>query len=118
MHTNACSAANIYEETLLCIQDKATSITRRSAGIPSLMTGILAAEQQPGGELFPRAIKDLFAEASQAADSSNIEDSRLPQVHALNCIKEIFTTSKLSATSEPYLGDGLDLAARTINSDM
>ncbi|KAF2191501.1 HEAT repeat protein-like protein [Zopfia rhizophila CBS 207.26] len=105
-----------YQETLLCIQDKATSITRRSAGIPALMAGIIGAELQPGGHLFPRAICDLFAEVSIDAENSNIEESRLPQVHALNCIKEIFTTSRLSTVSEAYIGDGLDLAARTLNS--
>ena len=106
-----------YQDTLMCIQDKAGSITRRSAGIPSLMSGILAAEEADGS-LFKRAINDLFAEASKDALSSNIEESRLPQVHALNCIKQIFTTSTLSAISETYLGNGLDLAARTINSSI
>ncbi|KAF2714647.1 HEAT repeat protein-like protein [Pleomassaria siparia CBS 279.74] len=106
-----------YQETLLCIHDKANSITRRSAGIPALMTSIIAAEAFPGsGTLFPRAMKDLLAEASQEAHDSNIEESRLPQVHALNCIKEIFTTSSLSAASEPYLGECLSLAAKSLNS--
>jgi hypothetical protein len=82
------------------------------------MTGIIAAEQKPDGPLFKRAIKDLFAEASQDAQSSNIADSRLPQVHALNSIKDIFTTSKLSESSEAYIADGLDLAARTLNSSV
>lgn len=103
----------------MCIQEKAGSITRRSAGIPSLMTGIISAEETEGGSpLFLRAVKDLFEEACQEAQSANIQDSRLPQVHALNCIKEIFMTSKLSATSEAYIGDGLDLAAKTLNSRM
>ncbi|KAF2002414.1 HEAT repeat protein-like protein [Amniculicola lignicola CBS 123094] len=105
-----------YLETLLCIQDKASSITRRSAGIPSLMAGIISAEPQPGGKLFSRAMRDLIYEASQDALSSNIEESRLPQVHALNCVKDIFTTSKLSVPSEAYIGECLDLAARTLNS--
>jgi hypothetical protein len=52
------------------------------------------------------------------AQSTNIEESRLPQVHALNCIKEIFTTSKLSVASEAYIGQGLELAAKTLNSSM
>lgn len=80
------------------------------------MTGIIAAEQQQGGSFFNRAMKDLITEASREARSSNIEESRLPQVHALNCIKDIFTTSKLSAASEAFIGEGLDLAARTLNS--
>ena len=82
------------------------------------MSGIMAAEPQPGGKLFPRAMEDLIAEASVEAKSENIEESRLPQVHALNCIKEIFTTSKLSVASEAYIGQGLELAARTLSSNM
>lgn len=82
------------------------------------MSGIMAAESQSGGQLFPRAMEDLIAEASVEAKSKNIEESRLPQVHALNCIKEIFTTSRLSVASEPYIGQGLELAAKTLNSNM
>ena len=82
------------------------------------MTGIIAAESQPGGKLFSRAMKDLVAEATADAQSSNIEESRLPQVHALNCIKEIFMTSRLSLPSEAYIGEGLELAAKTLNSKM
>ncbi|CAO2651647.1 Nn.00g042170.m01.CDS01 [Neocucurbitaria sp. VM-36] len=107
-----------YQETLRSIQDKAGAITRRSAGIPALMSGIMAAEPQPGGKLFPRAMQDLIAEASVEAKSENIEESRLPQVHALNCIKEIFTTSRLSVASEAYIGQGLELAAKTLNSNI
>ncbi|KAF2864755.1 HEAT repeat protein-like protein [Massariosphaeria phaeospora] len=105
-----------YQETLSSIQDKASSITRRSAGIPSLIAGLLAAELQTGGTLYLRAMRDLFAEASLDPQSSSIGESRLPQVHALNCIKEIFTTSRLSIASEAHIGPGLDLAARTLNS--
>ncbi|KAF1847315.1 HEAT repeat protein-like protein [Cucurbitaria berberidis CBS 394.84] len=107
-----------YQETLESIQEKAGAITRRSAGIPALMSGILAAEPQVGSKLFPRAMRDLVTEASVEAKSENIEESRLPQVHALNCIKEIFTTSKLSVASEPYIGQALELAAKTLNSNI
>tara|TARA_R110002003_G_scaffold116_27_gene10301 strand:- start:18102 stop:18341 length:240 start_codon:yes stop_codon:yes gene_type:complete len=79
------------------------------------MASILAADT---GDLFARAMKDLVAEASVEAQSTNIEESRLPQVHALNCIKEFFTTSRLNVTSEAYMGQGLELAARTLNSEM
>ncbi|CAI6334384.1 unnamed protein product [Periconia digitata] len=105
-----------YMETLATIQAKADTITRRSGGLPALMTGIVAAEPQPGGKLFSRAMQDLVKEASQDAESSNIEESRLPQVHALNCIKDFFMSSRLSVASEAYLGEGVELAARTLNS--
>ncbi|KAF2734774.1 HEAT repeat protein-like protein [Polyplosphaeria fusca] len=105
-----------YGETQLAIQDKSTSITRRSAGIPSLMVGIIAAEPQPEDKLFHGAMRYLIAEASVEAWDANIQESRLPQVHALNCLKEIFTASRLSAASEAYIGNCLDLAARILNS--
>jgi hypothetical protein len=82
------------------------------------MAGIIAAEPQSSGKLFAQAMRDLTIEATVEAKSSNIEESRLPQVHALNCIKEFFMTSKLGASSEAFIGDGLELAAKTINSSM
>lgn len=103
-----------YLETLKSIQAKADAITRRSAGIPALMAGIIAADPK----LISRAMDDLTAEAVREAQSTNIEESRLPQVHALNCIKEFFITSRLSLVSEPYMGAGLELAARTLNSSI
>lgn len=106
------------QETLSSIQAQAHAITRRSGGIPALMAGIIAAEPQSSGKLFPQAMRDLTIEATVEAKSSNIEESRLPQVHALNCIKEFFMTSKLAASSEAFIGDGLELAAKMINSSM
>jgi hypothetical protein len=83
------------------------------------MTSIMAAEALPGsGTLFPLAMRDLITEASSEAEHKNIEESRLPQVHAINCIKEVFMTSKLSVASEPYLGECLNLAAKSLNSKM
>lgn len=113
---NCRSYLLVHQETLLCIQDKATAITRRSAGIPSLMVGIIGAESTPNGPLFHQAMHDLANIAKLSAESSNIQDSRLPQVHALNCVKDIFTTSRLSASSEMYISESLDLAAQTLNS--
>lgn len=82
------------------------------------MAGIVAAEPQPGGKLFARAMKDLIAEGTVEAESSNIEESRLPQVHALNCIKEFFMTSKLSVASEAHIAESLELAATMLRSNM
>jgi hypothetical protein len=79
------------------------------------MASIMAADTD---KLFPRAVSELIAAASAEAQSTNIEESRLPQVHALNCIKEFFTTSRLNVASESYMGQGLELAARTLNSEM
>ncbi|GME31296.1 Armadillo-like helical [Neofusicoccum parvum] len=103
-----------YEETLRCIRDKGSMITRRSAGLPSLITGILTAA--PESALFERVISDLKIEAVQEGQDSNIEGSHLPQVHALNCLKDVFTNTKLALVSEPHLAEGLSLAASRLES--
>lgn len=103
-----------YEETLRCIRDKGSMITRRSAGLPSLITGILTAA--PESTLFERVINDLKVEAVQEEQDKNIEGSHLPQVHALNCLKDVFTNTKLALASEPYVAEGLSLAGSRLES--
>lgn len=106
-----------YQETLSCIHDKASTITRRSAGIPSLITGILSAN--PSGELFTRGMTDLQSIArAPIRSSAGGQESRLPQVHALNCLKDIFMSSKLGQSAEPYVADGLDIAVCSLESQM
>jgi DeoR/GlpR family transcriptional regulator of sugar metabolism len=101
---------------MLYIRDKSPITTRRSAGIPSLITGIISAD--PESALFKRVLEELLSEASLDVDISKFDESRIPQVHALNCIKDIFTTTKLVAASEAYLGRGLDLAATKLGSQL
>lgn len=99
-----------------CIQDKSSVLTRRSGGIPALMVGILTAD--PEGPLFRRAVEELENEASKEIMNTNVEESRLPQVHALNCLKDIFTNTKLGEASEPFLGSCLNLAASRLESSV
>ncbi|KAF2144155.1 uncharacterized protein K452DRAFT_316890 [Aplosporella prunicola CBS 121167] len=105
-----------YEETLLCIRDKGAMITRRSAGLPSLITGICCAA--PEGPLFERIMRDLKYEASQEGENSNIDGSHLPQVHALNCLKDVFTNTRLAQPSEPHIGEALSLAGSRLESNV
>ncbi|KAK7510564.1 putative death-receptor fusion protein-domain-containing protein [Phyllosticta citriasiana] len=106
-----------YAETLRCIRDKGSMITRRSAGLPSLVTGILSAA--PEGPLFDKVVGDLKSEASnEPTENANIDGSHLPQVHALNCLKDVFTNTKLSRVSEPHMGEGLSLAASKLESNI
>lgn len=101
---------------MLYIRNESPIITRRSAGIPSLMIGIISADSESA--LFKLVIEDLFSEASLDVALSKFDESRIPQVHALNCIKDIFTTTKLASASEAYLSKGLDLAATKLGSEL
>jgi hypothetical protein len=105
----------VCKDALSCISARGSSITRRSAGIPSMIVGILSA--RPDGPLFARALADLQKEAvNQAVDPS--EGGNLPQVHALNCLKSIFTNATLGNCSEKYIPMGLELSGKCLSSNI
>lgn len=56
--------------------------------------------------------------AQQPARVSETDGSNLPQVHALNCVKDVFKSSNLSRRAEPYLTECLQLAAESLKSEM
>ena len=56
--------------------------------------------------------------AQEPALISQTDGSNLPQVHALNCIKDIFKSSYLSKRAEPYLTESLQLAATSLRSEV
>lgn len=95
------------------MEDNASVLTRRSAGIPAIITGILAA--YPGDIFFDGVIVDLqaMADAPIGADLGS-----LPQVHALNCLKDIFTDTRFRLSTEIYVADTLEIAASCLKSQM
>lgn len=102
---------------LAIIDENASALTRRSAGIPAIVTGILSAF--PSGEFFDHVVVDLQAIADGPVEHSESSDQlRLPQVHALNCLKDIFTDALLGPASEPYIADTLEISAGCLGSQM
>lgn len=95
------------------IEDNASALTRRSAGIPAIITGVLAA--YPGDNFFDDVIVDLqtVADAPVGADLGS-----LPQVHALNCLKDIFTDARFRLSTEVHVADTLEIAASCLESQM
>ena len=70
------------------------------------------------GVLSRRILHELFQEAhGHSHTDGNDFEAKLPQVHAMNCLKEIFTDTKLGATSERYIAEGLDLAVESLGSN-
>ncbi|EGX94401.1 HEAT repeat protein [Cordyceps militaris CM01] len=95
------------------------STTRRSAGIPSLITGILSANATTPS--FESIMDTLMKIASAEAQVTEIDDTQLPQVHAYNCLKDIFKNSLLTSLgnkSEAYLPQCLELAASGLRSEV
>ena len=44
--------------------------------------------------------------------------SSLPQVHALNCLKDIFTDARFGSSTENHVADTLNIAASCLESQM
>ncbi|TDZ18524.1 Uncharacterized protein Cob_v008660 [Colletotrichum orbiculare MAFF 240422] len=106
-----------YEGTKRCIFAQA-STTRRSAGIPAMITGIVSANSaQPS---FDHVIEELITIASKEARISETDDTKLSQVHALNCLKDIFKSSFITqlGKSAPHIPQCLELAAGSLKSEV
>ena len=78
-----------------------------------MITGVLAA--YPGDKFFDDVVMDLqnLANAPVGADLGS-----LPQVHALNCLKDIFTDARFGPSTEISVADTLDIAAACLESQM
>lgn len=96
------------------IQTKTQLITRRSGGLPFLITAILTVERG----LFQYAFDKLIEIAKEPVNESEDESEKMDiaQVHAFNCIKTLFIESQLSNSCAPYIYSALSLALSTFSS--
>lgn len=84
-----------------------------------MMTGVLSANAT--NPSFEQVMSKLMEIASQEARVTETDGSNLPQVHAYNCLKEIFKSSYLTAIgnkSEKFLPQCLELAANGLKSEL
>ena len=82
-----------------------------------MITGILTAHV--GDNFFDKVVLDLQEIASMPVqDTSDVEEPRLPQVHALNSLKDIFADTRFGPSTEPYVANGLDIAASCLDGKM
>lgn len=107
--------ANSLKGTINCIMSQA-STTRRSAGIPSLVAGILTANAESPS--FNEVFSELEEIGKKPVTQAETDGSNLPQVHALNSLREIFKSSLLSKKAEAYLARTLQLAANNLKSEV
>ena len=98
------------------INSKGHTVTRRSAGIPAILLGLIAPDIS--GQLFSRAFSDLKTIALSSARQTEILDADLPQVHALNSLRAMFTTTRLALKAEPLIVPTMEIAALCLGSDV
>jgi hypothetical protein len=78
--------------------------------------GVLAANSDSPS--FKEVFEDLADIAKRPARVVETDGSKLPQVHALNCLRGIFRSSLLSKKAESYLPPTLELAAESLKSEV
>ncbi|KAJ5499360.1 Armadillo-like helical [Penicillium expansum] len=104
-----------YQEAKSTIFGSASQLTRRSAGLPALVTGIVGSD--PGTPFFNEAINELHEISSLSVKyDKERQYLELPQVHAMNCLKDIFTNAKLGPHTEPFIMKALTLSAERLGS--
>lgn len=95
------------------IQTKTQLITRRSGGLPYLVTAIVTVER----DLFKYAFEKLLDIAEVPVnEKEESEKMDISQVHAFNCIKTLFVESQLSSACAPYIDRALELSLSTFSS--
>ncbi|ESZ93537.1 hypothetical protein SBOR_6079 [Sclerotinia borealis F-4128] len=114
-HSSSDLLETWYKGALQCIFEQA-STTRRSAGIPALVTGILSANSK--SPAFENVMTELVSLARRSVTLSETDETNLPQVHAMNCVKEIFKSSTLGKRSDKYIPNCLKLAADSLISEI
>ncbi|KAK3638572.1 hypothetical protein LTR22_017756 [Elasticomyces elasticus] len=103
-----------YAKVVAILRNNMTINTRRSAGLPALLCGLLVADGN--GTLIKQAFHDLEGIARILVASEAEQEGSLPQVHAMNCLKDVLKNSRLAEASEKYVPVALKLAADALQS--
>lgn len=97
------------------IEKMAQKITRRSGGLPYLISGVLCAESAEDRPLLKHTFEELLKIANKPLDI-DATIAQIPQVHALNCMRILFIESDLSEASAHYIDEGLQLSIERFSS--
>lgn len=97
------------------IEVRGNTITRRSAGIPSLLTGLVSADSM--GDLLDMAMSQLQAIAIRTAQHTEFAVADLPQVHAMNSLRAVYTAGDLAERSAKYTVRSLQVAATCLSCE-
>ncbi|KAK6436425.1 hypothetical protein LTR95_007386 [Oleoguttula sp. CCFEE 5521] len=103
-----------YQRVMTVLQASHAINTRRSAGLPSLLCGVLASA--PSDRLLNIAINDLDMISRRPLQPDSSQEGSLVQVHAMNCMKDVIKHTKLAEQSERHVPTALRLAADSIQS--
>ncbi|KAG8212344.1 Cell cycle-associated protein [Trichophyton interdigitale] len=105
-----------FKEILSTIYGQSAKLTRRSAGLPALALGVASSAKRQFFHEIMEKLQDI-AKIPPTSVSEQV-DVRLPQVHAMNCLKDIFTATNLATVTEEYLMPALSISAECLGSEI
>jgi hypothetical protein len=111
------SSADPLQEAFQILEAQSSTLTRRSAGIPAIIAGLLVPSPSTDFNEVGEKLKSL-ARSKENVFRSQEEHQQdcLPQVHALNCLRELATDSRFRARTLPWLIDLLDISSSSLGS--
>ncbi|KFY22578.1 hypothetical protein V493_06499 [Pseudogymnoascus sp. VKM F-4281 (FW-2241)] len=104
-----------HDRAFQCINEQ-HSTTRRSAGLPGLITGILSAGSTD--VTLDSVMVRLQEIARTPVISSGKDEEQLPQVHAMNSIKDVFKSATLGKQADMYVTDCFIIATDSLKSNI
>lgn len=106
------------EKSLDIIKSKTQFVSRRSGGLPFLITGVLNGLYKK--KLYQDKLREVFTKLAAFTQIPLREEDRstsgFPQVHSFNCIKQMFLDSLLFPQSKRYIYEAFCLALDSIDS--
>ncbi|CCU81674.1 HEAT repeat protein [Blumeria hordei DH14] len=100
------------EEAFFCLQTQ-FSTTRRSAGIPSILTAIMSVMAKND---FEKTFIKLLKISENETQYLGVDQEQLPQVHALNCLKEVIKSTSTSSKVNAHISDSFEVVGKNIGS--
>ncbi len=95
--------------TLLKSPAHSKNVTRRSGGLPMSIVALLVSELTNDRQMLRNAMSELF-NIAKAPVVDNDQKTELPQVHAMNTLKDIFIEAKLADRSIEFLEEAFDVS--------
>lgn len=106
------------DEILDTLEVKTQHITRRSGGLPFLITNILATETSKDRPELKYCFDKFLNILNTVSHMEHQDKLDLPQITAFNCIKAIFIEAKLSEACTPYFPIALEYSLKYFKSDI
>ncbi|KAK5078950.1 hypothetical protein LTR64_002630 [Lithohypha guttulata] len=108
-----------FDEALKELEFQADKLTRRSAGLPAIFAALLDPSSNAHFSASFEALVVIASQSQPSVDPATTQNKlRLPQVHALNCIKDIMTNSRFRTMTEPVVVPTINLAAQCMSSSI